>query len=291
MDIKILEQTDTKIRFVIEKADPTIPNSLRRVLLNDIPKMAIEDVEFHLGSIRDEDGREYESISPLFDEIVAHRLGMLPIPSEMSLYGFREDCDCADEGCPNCTIMYTLNKKGPCTVYSGDLEPLGDRNLAIKEDLIPIVKLSERQALLIYATAVMGIGKKHAKWQVVTNCGYKYHPTVEIDKDECDLCGLCTSACPKNILVFENSKLRIEKDKVLDCNVCMACVEACLAGTRQGSENQKEKSPLTVKGDDTKFIFIFETDGAISAKDTLDKALELLEERFTTFRDLISDLE
>jgi len=291
MDIKILEQTETKLVFVIEKSNPTIVNSLRRVLLSDIPKMAIENVEFHLGSIRDEDGREYESISPLFDEIVAHRLGMLPIPTDSSLYTTQDVCECAGEGCPNCTIMYTLNKKGPCTVYSGDLDPLGDRNLAIKETLIPIVKLSKRQALLIYATAVLGVGKKHAKWQVVTNCGYKYYPTVEINKDECDLCGLCASACPKGILVYENSKLKIEKDKVLDCNVCMACVEACKIGTRQGAEDEKEKSPLTIFGDDTKFIFIFETDGAISAKDTLDKALELLEDKFSSFRDLISDLE
>ena len=42
-------------------------NALRQILVADIPKMAIEHVEFHLGPIRDQDGREYESISPLFD--------------------------------------------------------------------------------------------------------------------------------------------------------------------------------------------------------------------------------
>jgi DNA-directed RNA polymerase subunit D len=291
MDIKILEETETRMRFIIEKVNPAIANSLRRVLLSDIPKMAVEDVEFHLGSIRDEDGREYESISPLFDEIVSHRLGMLPIPTDMSLYKFPGDCDCAGEGCPSCTIMYTLNKKGPCTVYSGDLEPLGDRTLNIKEDLIPIVKLSNRQALLVYATAVLGTGRVHAKWQVVTCCGYKYYPVVEVNRDECDLCGLCVSACPKKIFAYENGKLKIDKDLALECNLCNACIEVCGQAV-DGSGKRKEKIlPLTVKGDDTKFVFVFETDGAISARDTLDKGLELLEEKFGAFRDLISELE
>lgn len=185
--------------------------------------------------------------------------------------------------------MYTLNKKGPCTVYSGDLEPLGDRTLAIKEDLIPIVKLSRRQALLIYATAILGTGKQHAKWQVVTSCGYKYHPTVEVNKDECDLCGLCASACPKDILIYENGKLKIDKDKVMDCTICLACVEACKQGTRESTH--KDHTPITIIGDDSKFVFSFETDGAISAKDTLNKALELLEDKFSVFRDMVSDLD
>jgi DNA-directed RNA polymerase subunit D len=155
-----------------------------------------------------------------------------------------------------------LNKKGPCTVYSGDLEPLGDRTLAIKEDLIPIVKLSKRQALLIYATAVLGTSQQHAKWQVVTCCGYQYYPTVEVDKDKCDLCGLCVQACPQNIFQYDSGKLKVKTDKVLDCNLCNSCVEACAAGTSDGAGISTVRSPLTVTGDDSKFIFVFETDGS-----------------------------
>jgi DNA-directed RNA polymerase subunit D len=52
MDIKILEMTDTKARFVISNATPEIANSLRRCLIAEVPKMAIETVEFHLGQIQ-----------------------------------------------------------------------------------------------------------------------------------------------------------------------------------------------------------------------------------------------
>ena len=75
--------------------------------------------------------------------------------------------------------------------------------------------------------------------------------------------------------------------------MCNACVEACegvaAGGSGKGAGNGK--APLHVKGDDTKFIFEFETDGAISAKDTLNTALEILEDKFSTFRDQVSDLD
>ena len=127
MHIKLLkdQETETSIKFVVNDASPEKVNALRRALMMDIPKMTIDDVEFLLGSIRDEEGNEYESISPVFDEIVAHRLGLVPIPTDLELFGFREKCSCGGEGCPSCTIMYKLEKRGPCEVYSGDLDSLG----------------------------------------------------------------------------------------------------------------------------------------------------------------------
>ena len=176
MMLKVRELTDDRCSFVVDDVTPDIVNALRRTLISKVPKMAIDEVEFHMGPIRDEEGNEYDSNSALFDEMIAHRLGMIPIPTDLEHYTFRDKCECKGAGCPHCTIIYVLNKKGPCIVYSGDLQPLGDINLKVKEELIPIVKLREKQALLIYATAVMGTGATHAKWQPVTVCGYKYYP-------------------------------------------------------------------------------------------------------------------
>ena len=65
-------------------------------------------------------------------------------------------------------IMYSLHKQGPCTVYSGDLEPVdGDKQLEIKNATIPIVKLTETQAILVYAKAKIGTADVHSKWQTV----------------------------------------------------------------------------------------------------------------------------
>src|SRR2546426_12541747 len=172
MELKVPEHSDSSLAVRIEGSEPTFVNAIRRTLLSDVPRMAIEDVEFPLGPIRAEDGKEYESVAPLFDEIISHRLGLVPIPTDLQLFVPRATCPtCHGEGCPTCTIIYSLNKRGPGTVTSGDLEPIGDPKLKPKDAAIPIVKLGDGQALLIYATATLGTGREHAKWQVAHGVG------------------------------------------------------------------------------------------------------------------------
>ncbi len=267
MKVDVLKLDDRYAELTLEDVDPNFANALRRTLVADVPKMAIEDVEFHLGPIRGEEGEESESVTPLFDEIIAHRLGLIPIPTDLELFTFRDQCkDCASEGCPNCTIMYSLNKKGPCTVYSGDLEPVGDSSLKVVDEKIPIVKLGGGQAMLVYATAILGTGKDHAKWQVAQGVGYKYFPVIEVDGGKCDFCGICAEVCPRD--VFSVKKKKVEVKSPLDCNFCMTCVEEC------------PKKCISVEGDPTKIHFHFETDGSMKAADALGFALDSLAEKF-----------
>lgn len=277
MKLEILELTDTSAKFVISGVDTSFVNTLRRTLIAEIPKMAIEDVEFHLGPIRDENGKDYESISPLFDEIIAHRLGMIPIPTDMELFGFRDKCKCGGEGCPNCTIMYSLNKKGPCIVYSGDLEPLGDEKFKVRDASIPIVKLGEEQALLIYATAILGTGKQHAKWSPTHGVGYKYYPSVSINPKKCDHIGGCIKVCPQKIFRKQGNKILVENTE--NCTLCKSCIEICT------------NNAITLKVDDTKFIFQFETDNSLTAKEVLTYALSFLKKKFEDLEDSIASLQ
>jgi DNA-directed RNA polymerase subunit D len=277
MKIDIIEMTPTKAQFVITDANPAFANALRRTLTADVPKMAIDNVEFHLGPIMDEKGIAFESVSPLFDEIVSHRLSLIPIPTDLDTLTFRAKCTCNGEGCPNCTIMYSLNKKGPCMVYSGDLEPIGDTKLRIKDDLIPIVKLSDDQALLVYATAELGTGKQHAKWQAAIGAGYRYFAKIELDHAKCDLGGSCVRVCPKGVLAKEDKKIVVKHPE--KCNLCGGCMEVCDAGV------------IKVVPIPTKLLFRFETDGSIPAKEVLTRGLKMLEERFEALREQISTLE
>ena len=277
MKIDVTEMTPTKAQFVITDTNPSFANALRRVIVADVPKMAIDNVEFHLGPIMDEKGTAYESVSPMFDEIVAHRLSMIPVPTDLDVLNFRAKCSCKGEGCPNCTIMYSLNKKGPCTVYSGDLEPIGDTKLRIKDDLIPVVKLADDQALLIYATAELGTGKQHAKWQAAIGAGYRYFAKIEIEHSKCDLGGSCVKICPKGVLAKEDRKIVAKRPE--KCNLCNSCVEVCDAGV------------IKVTPDPTKILFRFETDGSLPAKEVLLQGLKALEERYEALREQISALE
>lgn len=261
MDIEIIEMTDMKAKFILKSSSPAIANALRRTLLMDLPKMAIDKVEFHLGPIM-VDGKEYESITPLFDEIIAHRLGMVPVPTDLTLFTPQKDCVCGGEGCPSCTIMYSLNRIGPCTVLSGDLLPLGDATLKVKDEFIPIVELADGQAVLIYAIATMGTAKQHVKWQAAFGAGYRYMPTVTVKGSCGEDCAKVVSMCPKDVFDLENGKLVVSRPR--DCIMCMTCTEITEPGT------------IVVEGDEKNIIFTFETDGSLTAEQALDKALDLL---------------
>jgi DNA-directed RNA polymerase subunit D len=277
MKIDITEMTPTRAQFVISDTNPSFANALRRTIIADVPKMAIDNVEFHLGPIMDEGGTAYESVSPLFDEVVAHRLSMVPVPTDLDTFTFRSKCTCNGEGCPNCTIMYSLNKKGPCTVYSGDLEPLGSDKFRVKDDLIPIVKLADDQALLVYATAELGTGRLHAKWQAAMGAGYRYFAKIHIENSKCDLGGSCVKVCPKGVLAKEDKKIVVKHPE--KCNLCNSCIEICDAGA------------IKVTADPTKILFRFETDGSLQAKEVLLRGLKTLEERFEQLREQVSALE
>ena len=267
MKVRILEQKEHLAKMVLEETEPAFVNALRRVLIADVPKMAIEDVEFHLGPIRAEDGKEYESIAPLFDEMIAHRLGLVPIPTDLGLYNRREDCpSCHGEGCPSCTIIYSLNKRGPGLVTSADMEPIGDSKLRPKDQAIPIVQLAEGQAILIYATAQLGTGKEHAKWQATHGVGYSYYPVLKAGSRVVDALDPTVPFCSAHMLTTSLQETTLELPE--DCSVCAKFREAYKVDS------------VKAASDPTRFILQFETDGSLPAKDVLLKALDILGERF-----------
>ena len=267
MEIKVLETTDTSARLRFDDADPAFVNALRRTLLTDVPKMAIEDVEFHLGPIRAEDGKEYESVAPLFDEIIAHRLGLIPIPTDLGMFVPKATCpNCHGEGCPNCTIIYSLNRRGPGIVQSGDLEPIGDPKLKPKDPGIPIVKLGDGQALLVYATAVLGTAREHAKWQVTHGVGYQFVPVLKAGGKSFEADEAKAPVCVDHMLKPANEEITVELRP--DCKVCKKFGDAY------------DVKQVKVHHDPSRIVLQFETDGSLSARDTLFAALDNLEKRF-----------
>jgi len=275
MNIEILEMSERKASFILRGSTPAMANALRRTILTDIPKMAIDKVEFHLGPIM-VDGKEYESITPLFDEIIAHRLGMVPVPTDLKLFVPQSECTCGGEGCPTCTIMYSLNRIGPCTVLSGDLMPLGDPNLKVKDEFIPLVELADGQAVLIYTIATMGTAKTHVKWQVANGVGYKYEPKVAVDAGKCKDCERCMTDCPAQVFVLDGKKARVESP--LRCTLCESCLSFC------------PTNAITLTADETSFVFKFETDGSLTAEAVLNKATSLLSERAENLGKLADNL-
>lgn len=266
-------------RAVLEIDDVSGPrvNAIRRTLLADVPKLAIEDVEFHLGPIRDEaTGKDYDSSTSMFDEAVSLRLGLLPVPTDLGQFRRKSECTCNGAGCPNCQVMFSIDKKGPCTVYGKDVVPLGDASLAIIEPDVPIVRLGAHQALLAYATAVVGSARDHAKWQVAHAVGMSPYPHVKIAKKSgcTDACMKRVSAvCPVNILPYADGKVTVSDET--KCILCGACEKECEHGSVQ------------VRPDEHRYFLRFETDGSLSTREALRYALKDLKRRFEDLREAV----
>lgn len=252
-------------------------NAIRRTLLSDVPKLAIEDVEFHLGPIRDEaSGKDYDSSTSMFDEAIAHRLGLLPIPMALDEFRKKSECTCKGEGCSHCQVVYSIDRKGPCTVYSKDVVPIGDASLAIIEPEVPIVRLGSRQALLAYATAVVGTARDHAKFQVSHAIGVSPHPDIQIAKHAgcSDAClQRVAGSCPVNILEYGDGKVKVTDDT--KCILCYACEQTCPHGSVKVSPSESD------------FFLRFETDGSLTPREALRFSLKDIKRRFEELREAV----
>jgi DNA-directed RNA polymerase subunit D len=277
MPVTIEELKPRSSRLELQGATASQVNAIRRTLLADVPKLAIEDVEFHLGPIRDEaTGKDYDSSTSMFDEAVALRLGLLPIPTDLGQFRRKSECDCAGAGCTHCQAMFSVDKKGPCTVYAKDVVPLGDATLSILEPDVPIVRLGARQALLAYATATVGSARDHAKWQVAHGVGMYPRPHVRIArKDGTSDATLkrAAAACPVNILEFSGGKLSVTDES--KCILCGAC------------EKIADDGSIKIEADEEDFFLHFETDGSLTAREALRFALKNLKGRLEDLREAI----
>jgi len=280
MSVTITELKPRATTLEIDGTTASQVNAIRRTLLADVPKLAIEDVEFHLGPIRDEaSGKDYDSSTSMFDEGVALRMGLLPIPTDLGQFRRKSECDCKGAGCPHCQVMYSVDKKGPCTVYARDVVPLGEASLAILEPDVPIVRLGARQALLAYATAVVGTAREHSKWQVANGVGIYPRPHVRIArKESCtDACLKRTAAsCPVNILTYDAGKLGVTDET--KCIYCGACETTC------------EHGSIRIVPDTERYFLRLETDGSLSAREALRFALKDLKRRFEDLRESLQSI-
>ena len=282
---KVIEENDEKITILLSDVDRAFVNAIRRTLMSDTPKMAIDTVRFEMGTI-EQDGEVWESNGPLPDEVVAQRLAMIPIPTKHDEFHFQDSCpSCAelvveDRGCPLCTMIYTckaFGSEGGRTVTAGDMSFLGaGGSISEKYHSIPITKLSRGQMIEFYATAIMGRGRDHAKWSPVCGTSFSSRQAGVINnktkaKILWDL-GLTITAKD-----FDSNKVgaRLEDiDKV-------AQLIEDLHHVGDGTEESMEfKDAITLEDIPGEFILSFETDGSMTPRVAFQMAIQELSGRF-----------
>ena len=157
--IKILESSDSHVKLLLKGIDRVYANALRRFAISEVPCMAIDEIVIH------------ENSSVLYDEILAHRLGLIPLTTDLEGYILSQDCDCKTSlGCTKCRVLLVLDAVATDevkTIYSGDLVS-EDTRVKPYVDNIPIIKLAPSQKIKLEAYAKLGKGRHHAKWQPVT---------------------------------------------------------------------------------------------------------------------------
>jgi len=262
MEIEFSSLDDTLARFTLSGASPAFANGFRRAMIGEVPTLAIEDV------------RIYDNTSAFFDEMLAHRLGLIPIKTDLSTYSTQEKCSCGGVGCPGCTVTFTLSVEGPKTVLSSDLISQ-DPNATPVYDNIPIVKLTKGQKLVLEAHAILNTGREHAKWQPTLVCGFKNHPVVSIS-EACDACMNCVDVCPRVILEVpdpKGKKVRVVDGKLPECSMCRLCEKACL------ESGIGDEPAITISAETDRYIFIVESDGSLPVKEIMDRALHYIRDQ------------
>ena len=271
---------DNKIRIILSDTNAAQVNSLRRAIMADVPKMAITKVRFEQGVTQDNQGEVIESVNVLPDEVLAHRLSMIPIPTFLEEFVFPED-DPNNEnlpedqwGSPLSQIIYHLSIRGPNsdsedvhkTVYAGDLNVLGETKLQIKEEhaKIPLTILSKGQYLELYAYATLGRGKDHAKW-----CPDK--PKKANTLFNLNLTSNSGRAIDSKL--FKNKECT-DVNAVLD-------LERALHQVGPGTGRDADfDNAILMEDIDGEYIFSFESDGALSPEEIFNRACTELVSRF-----------
>ncbi len=243
--IKIISKDKEKLSFISDMSE-TLANAIRRSV-NEITILAIDEVEF------------FKNDSALYDEVLAHRLGLVPLVREKT-FTEKEKCSCNGKGCSKCSADLKIKISGPCTVYSKDLK--GKTEMVY--DKIPLVILNEDQELELVARARLGKGAKHSKFSPGL-VYYRNLARIEVDKS-CDECLKCVESCPQKILSVQNKKADFKE--LYKCDLCESCAEAC---------KQHGKNAIKIEKDNN-IIFFVESWGQIKAEEIFVKAIEKINE-------------
>lgn len=266
LKIKVLHCKDELIRLDVSGIDASIANAIRRVMIAEVPTVAIDKV--HL----------WQNTGVIQDEILCHRLGLIPIwvPDIESIESAKEEGDDFDI---SGAIKFKLHVKCPSNhpkgqnlhVYSKDLifDPQTKEQRAmhipprpVHPDIL-IAKLRPNQEIECELFCLKGSGKIHAKWNPVCTASYRLMPLISIPKPVVgEAAKILVNICPKNVFDIEDGAAVVKRPR--DCVACRRCIE----------EIPKDTVELAKVKDH--FIFTVESTGCMPAAEIFARALGIL---------------
>lgn len=315
--LEVQELTRDRIKFVLSNTDVSVANALRRIMIAEVPTLAIDLVTIE------------ENSSVHQDEFLAHRLGLLPIDSrQIRNYRTRDECTCPDK-CNKCSATYSLDvvcaaNQPQQFVTHLDIVP-GDVNtpalVPMPEDIeankivtdpnvslgITIAKLGKHQQLKAELVAIKGIAKIHSKWNPTATAVFKYEPLITIDSElqrtlSADVKREIMESCPRGVFALRaSSRTRQNQTAASDMNdfYMFGAEDASLGHTADVEDVELEVADrmncnfcfecreaclnagipgfVVVKHLPDKFYFTVETTGCMPPQQIVEMALEVLE--------------
>uniref|UniRef100_A0A0D9XBC9 DNA-directed RNA polymerase II subunit RPB3 n=1 Tax=Leersia perrieri TaxID=77586 RepID=A0A0D9XBC9_9ORYZ len=310
--VRIRELRDDFAKFELRDTDASMANALRRVMIAEVPTVAIDLVEIEVNS------------SVLNDEFIAHRLGLIPLTSAAAMsMRFSRDCDACDGdgSCEYCSVEFHLAARATDSdqtleVTSNDLrstdpkvcpvdqarayqhalggsEPFDTAAAADQRQLpfltfpfpfhegILIVKLRRGQELRLRAIARKGIGKDHAKWSPAATVTFMYEPEIRINEE---LMETLTLDEKRNLV--ESSPTKVFN---IDPNTQQVVVEDAEAYTYDDEVIKKADAMgkpglIEINAKEDSFIFTVETTGAITAYELIMNAITVFRQKLDAVR-------
>ena len=250
MAVKFLNKSKDgkKISFVVSNTTPAMANLIRKVIIEEVPTMAIDEVEFKKNS------------SVLYDEIVAHRLGLVPLTTDLKSYMIPDECKCNGEGCNRCQLLLTLSSKKTGYVYTDSFKSKDPKVVPVFDDM-PLVKLTKNQDIELIATATLGRGKHHVKWSPGL-AWYSYEPKIKVNKGSKEIEAFKDKYPP---MIFDKNG-KIDESLIVEPNIINACEGVC-------------EDIIKVEYDPNSLIFYIESWGQLKPKDMVITALDVIREK------------
>jgi len=258
MEISLVQKDKERVILRVKDVSPAYMNAIRRIMSTETPVLAIEDVEIRKNS------------GALYDEMIAHRLGMLSIKTDHKSYNLPNECACKGAGCAQCQVKLTLSAVGPKTVYAEELKSKDPKAVPVHGKTI-ITKLLEGQELELEATAQMGLGVEHSK----LNAGlvyYKEYPHLKVGKVENakELAGKYPE-----IVEEKGGKL-----SVIEKNIPLYDLhEALIADSNDAISVEYKKD----------YILTIESWGQLSAKDMFEQSLVRFDKELEDFKAILKE--
>jgi len=139
MKLVLDKKHGNRIEFVASDVAYPFANMIRRYSMSRVPVLAVDTVTF------------YDNTSAFWDEYIAHRIGLIPVITP-------------DKIPESAEVVFTLDAQGPKTVYASDMTS-SDKEISFAKGNIAVVTLGSEQRLRLEGKAIVGIGRKHAKFQ------------------------------------------------------------------------------------------------------------------------------